>query len=386
MTENQILFSLLRSQLNGVPVENDTLQSLSLEVLEAVCKLADAHDLGHLVGQVLSGCKELPESQVVAAAKQRAMQAVFRYVNQSHDLAAVCKTLEDAQIPHIPLKGSVLRDYYPEPWFRTSGDIDVLVRKEDLEKASQVLQDVLGYQYRALTNHDIALTSATGNLLELHYDLTEDLVSPAQSEVMACVWEESSCMEGKTYGRQMPDALFYFYHIAHMAKHFIYGGCGIRPLMDLWIMNRKMSFDREQCDALLRKGELEAFSQKAEQLSEVWFSGVKADSLCQQMEQYILSGGVYGTVENRVTMSSVRSGGKLKYVLSRVFLSYDQLQYYYPALQKHKWLYPFCQVARWFRLIFGGGKAHALESMRTNAHLDDESLNSTEQFLKNIGL
>lgn len=386
MTENQILFSLLRSQLNGEPVDEETLQSLCPEVLEAVCKLADAHDLGHLVGQALSGCNAAAEVPAVAAAKQRAMQAVFRYVNQSHDLAVICKTLEEVCIPHIPLKGSVLREYYPEPWFRTSGDLDVLVQREDLEKASQTLQDVLGYRYRALTNHDIALTTTNGNLLELHYDLTEDLTSSAQRDVMAKVWEESFPQEGKTYCRQMPDTLFYFYHIAHMAKHFIYGGCGIRPLMDLWIMNRKMPLRREQCDALLREGKLDTFSQRAEQLSRVWFSGEKADPFSQQMEQYILSGGVYGTVENRVTMSQVKSGGKLKYVLSRVFLTYDQLQYYYPALQKHKWLYPVYQVVRWFELLFGKRKAHAKESMRASTQLNDESLDNTAQFLNRMGL
>ena len=31
-----------------------------------------------------------------------------------------CAVLEEAKIPYIPLKGTVLRDYYPEAWMRTS--------------------------------------------------------------------------------------------------------------------------------------------------------------------------------------------------------------------------------------------------------------------------
>ena len=171
-----------------------------------------------------------------------------------------------------------------------------------------------------------------------------------------------------------------------MAKHFLYGGCGIRPLMDIWVMHNRMSFDWEKCADLLQQGDLATFAQKAEKLSNIWFSGEKTEKIYQEMEDYILCGGVYGTVENRVEISQIRAGGKMKYFFSRVFLSYDELKYYYPILIKHKWLYPFCQVARWFGLVFGKGKTHAKAVFRSNSQLENENLNKTSQFLKEIGL
>ena len=43
--------------------------------------------------------------------------------------------IKKVQIPFLPLKGSVIRQYYPEPWMRTSCDIDILV---DFEKDAHV--------------------------------------------------------------------------------------------------------------------------------------------------------------------------------------------------------------------------------------------------------
>ncbi|MBO4954226.1 MAG: nucleotidyltransferase family protein, partial [Clostridia bacterium] len=36
-------------------------------------------------------------------------------------------------IDFMPLKGAVIRQYYPEPWMRTSCDIDIHVKKDRLE-------------------------------------------------------------------------------------------------------------------------------------------------------------------------------------------------------------------------------------------------------------
>ena len=56
------------------------------------------------------------------------IKAIYRHAQLSYEYVAVCDALETAQIPFIPLKGSVLRKWYPEPWMRTSCDIDILDR------------------------------------------------------------------------------------------------------------------------------------------------------------------------------------------------------------------------------------------------------------------
>ncbi|MBQ4052772.1 MAG: hypothetical protein IJD33_00350, partial [Clostridia bacterium] len=70
------------------------------------------------------------------------------------------------------------------------------------------------------------------------------------------------------------------------------------------------------------------------------------------LAEYIIGGGVYGTTQNRLIMQQVRTKRSFRYVLSRMFLSYDQLKMHYTVLEKHKWLYPFCQVGRWIKTAF----------------------------------
>ena len=53
--------------------------------------------------------------------------------------------MEEEKIPYAFFKGYELRELYPVPELRTMGDVDVLVRDEDLERTAEVLCG-LGYQ------------------------------------------------------------------------------------------------------------------------------------------------------------------------------------------------------------------------------------------------
>jgi hypothetical protein len=152
----------------------------------------------------------------------------------------------------------------------------------------------------------------------------------------------------------MPEEMFYFYHIAHMAKHFEIGGCGIRPFIDIWILDNIEDKDQSKQDALLKQGGLLRFAEVARHLSKVWLGNAEHTELTKQMEQYILRGGVYGNSENRILVQQQKKGGKTRYVISKIFIPYDVIKFHYPILQKHRWLTPFMQVRRWGKLIFCG--------------------------------
>ena len=102
------------------------------------------------------------------------MLAVYRYEKINYELGRLRKVLNEAKIPFIPLKGSVLRRYYPEPWMRTSCDIDVLVHEEAVDQAAQIIVDKLGYAYEKKQYHDISLMSDGGVHLELHHTIKEN--------------------------------------------------------------------------------------------------------------------------------------------------------------------------------------------------------------------
>ena len=184
----------------------------------------------------------------------------------------------------------------------------------------------------------------------------------------------------------MTDEMFYFYHIAHMAKHFEIGGCGIRPFIDLWILD-KLSFDNHsQRDTLLNEGGLLQFANVARRLSKAWLEGKEMDPVAEQMQDYILRGGVYGNVENRVAVQQQKKGGRIQYMLSRIFLPYDVIKFLFPVLQRHRWLTPVMEVARWGKIIFDGRMKRSMRELGYNKNISKEESDSISQFLKNIGL
>lgn len=101
-------------------------------------------------------------------------RAAFRCEQLEHELKKICGTLEKARIPFIPLKGSVLRRYYPEPWMRTSCDIDVFVREADLDRAIEALWENLSYRIGEISDHDVQIYTPNGQHIELHRNLIED--------------------------------------------------------------------------------------------------------------------------------------------------------------------------------------------------------------------
>ena len=87
---------------------------------------------------------------------------------------------------------------------------------------------------------------------------------------------------------------------------------------------------------------------------------------------------------------SIKTGflqfGKFGYAMSKIFLSYDVIKYQYPILFKHKWLWLYANVRRWFKLVFGGSAKRSIRELKMNNDLSDDKANETESYLKKIGL
>ena len=67
------------------------------------------------------------------------------------------------------------------------------------------------------------------------------------------VWEVSEEISPCHY--VMPDEVFYCYTISHIRKHLKDGGCGVRPLIDLWVLNNKIGCDDKKREELLKKAD-----------------------------------------------------------------------------------------------------------------------------------
>ena len=144
MTQNLIavMFSLLRYEIGQGDALGEEERAFCSEQMELLYKLSKKHDIAHLIGDALSKQKLLESGDEWAQKFQKErLLALYRYEQLNFALGEICQTLEEAKIPFMPLKGSVIRPYYPEPWMRTSCDIDVLVHEEDLDRAVAALTE-----------------------------------------------------------------------------------------------------------------------------------------------------------------------------------------------------------------------------------------------------
>lgn len=380
----QMLFALLRSAISGIYLTQEEQDKYSSDMLPNLLELSSKHDVVHLVVLGLKQNELISKDDMDF--KKHILKAVYRYERIKSEYEKLCDALEEARIPFLPLKGSVIRKYYPEAWMRTSCDIDVLVHEEDSEKAMSILINDLGYTYEEKSSHDLSFFTSTNLHIELHYDLVEDGIANESSEVLSNIWDTVTVREGCSFWCEMPDEMYYFYHIAHMAKHLENGGCGIRPFIDLWILDKMNGADKEKRDKLLYQGKLLKFAEAARKLSRIWFEHEEYDFISKQVEDYILRGGVYGNTENRVVMQQLKRGGRIKYALSKIFLPYDVIKFHYPILQKQRWLTPVMEVRRWCKLIFCGHLKRTVKEIHYNNCVSNDEAVGAKKFLESIGL
>ena len=351
------LFALLRYETCGAEIPKNVEESVKREeLLKALYETSKKHDLAHLIADALLKNKWVDRESVAGKVFARELQtSVFRYEQIRYELESVCTVLEEAKIAHMPLKGSVIRALYPQPWMRTSCDIDIYVQESDLDNATNVIVEKLGYRVEKKTTHDMDMYAPSGVHLELHYDLIEDTVYPKFKKPLSEIWANAVPVKDGAYTYKMTDEDFYFYHVAHTAKHLRNGGCGIRSFIDLWYLEKALPYNQDKVSALLQESGLTKFAQSARKLVGVWFDGETHDSVSAEMEAFIVRGGVYGVHENTIAVQV--SKGRFSYFLARVFPPYREMVGKYPTLKKCPILYPFYIVRRWFNLLFVRGRA-----------------------------
>lgn len=372
------------------------------DYLKRLFRLSKMHDVAHLAGDALdkndvfqkflnSAQNDNAEREIVLKAKtefeKQVFSAIYRAEQQQFEYGEICRIFEEEKFEFIPLKGSVLRAFYKKPWMRTSCDIDILVKRDKIKDIIRVLTKKYGYTYAIRTQHDYSLYSAGGVHIELHFILI--FHDESGDEFTKKVWNTATTAENCVYKKQMDGSLFYAYHLAHMAQHVLEGGgCGIKPFIDLYVMRKKMNLTEKNAEADLEKCGLTKFSQKVTELFNFWFYGEKPSENLSVFEEFIINGGVYGNLNNRASVGASKQQGKFKYVLKRIFVPYRSLCLLYPSLEKCPILFPFYQVARWFRLLKKDGVKvdGAVKELKSISNVSAEEKQKTAEMLKTLGL
>lgn len=352
MSVEEIMFALIRSEICGSPVNVDLQSNLTSEKYKELFILSHKHDLSHIVASALSRVSFIGDSEVSQAFHQELMRAVYRDAQRDYAINLTNDLLEKAQIPHINLKGSEIRHLYPQTWMRTSCDIDVLIHGSDIKLVENVLCNANYLRIDDSSTHDYNFVSPNKIHIEIHHTLTQDGKMTLTDDLLNSVWDEYVVPEeGSEYRYRLTPELFVIYHLAHMGRHLLHGGCGVRPFIDLWLIDKQYSIDTAKLKTLLTRCNLSALYDTSTKLAKVWLEDYKFDETTDKLEKYILCGGTYGTVTNAAKIKAASGVGKVRSFLNLMFLPKENLEVLYPNLKKHPVLYPFYQIKRWFRFF-----------------------------------
>lgn len=372
------LFQCLRNTICG---ESQPLVEMTDSEQEAFFKLACRQDVAHLVSKAIAMEQNHKISeQYIDKFKQQENLALYRYLYQNQALEDVKTLFADHQISFLPLKGSVIRKLYPQEWMRTSSDIDILIQDQDYDRARELLVEKCNFTAGEFGKKDTSFYQGKLVHLELHLRLLKDDTATEFSPEY--IW---SHVTQENYHCVMTEEDFYAYHIEHMRKHFMTGGCGIRFFLDLWILNHCNDAIQEQKrQEKLERCELKEFEQAVRRLSEVWFGQEQHTETTKQVEAYVLSGGIYGSVENWAVLQGVQQGGSLKSIWKRLWLPYEQLCWDYPSLEGRRYLQPYYEAKRFVRMIVDGRWKRSVTEVKASVRKKDQD--TVERMMQELKL
>ncbi len=336
-----ILIEILYATVNEVTNNESIKEKITPNILPAVYCLAKKHDLAHVVSSFVYRNKVEIDHNLMSQLQQEEIMSVYRHEQMKYAFREICGTFDEKGISYIPLKGSVIRPYYPYGSMRTSCDIDILIHEDDIEDAIISLENK-GYRCGVRNYHDVSLYSPSKIHLELHFNIQEKMGN--LDAVLKDAWKYARLTKGSQF--VFSKEFFAFHIFAHMAYHFLSGGCGIRSLLDIWVMEHKMGISFSCAKSLLEKAGIYQFAAEMSNLTELCFTKNNRDSFSDSVLQYIFQGGVYGSAQNHIAVDKSKSGSSFKYICKRIFLNPKLMSNLYPGLEKKPFLLPYYWVKR----------------------------------------
>lgn len=357
---------LLRFALHG---DAETLVSAEQIDWERVLRLAAKHGL---VNVIAAACARLsdglqPSAEQRAAINKRLRAVVVQESEQLYAIDELCAAAEQAGVYIMPIKGAVTKGRYPETYLRSMGDIDLLYKPEQHAEMKR-LTSSLGYgDFKEGLQHDSCSRGLVS--MEMHRLLTR--ADSPHCEYYNDIWDRCSPRQGGTYVYEMSAEDEFIYNFVHLTKHFLFGGIGVRFVMDVYVYDQ-IPLDRQYISDELDKLSLLAFYKKISALAEGWF-GTRCSTTegLQDIERFIIDGGLFGTKQNAAAAKAGK--GRVRAVLQSCFPSCANMVSMFPWLKKAPILLPIGWALRALR---------ALKSRRKNIRAEWEYAVTDSQEIK----
>lgn len=307
---------------------------------------------------------------------------------QMREIGRVFRAFEENGIDYMPLKGCKMKALYPKPELRIMGDADVLIRTEQREAITPIMEG-LGFTQTRESDHEWVWTS-DGLYLELHKRLIPSYTKDYYA-YFGEGWQLAKRVSGTSYAMSCEDEMIFLF--AHFAKHYRDGGIGCRYVADLWLYLR----DHPELDGSYIINKLEAlklseFYRNMLQVIAVWFDGAASDEKTDFITDFIFASGSWGESNSRVISRAIRDAGstakhsgKLAFLRELAFPDRFTLQEKYTVLKKHHWMLPLVWAWRpFYKLLFD--RKSVKRRRETMEYVTVERIDDRRQALHYVGL
>lgn len=183
----------------------------------------------------ISGKIQIDDTQYKAM-NNSVLLSIMKNIQKLQNIHVLLNYFNDNDIEHCVLKGESLSHLYAYPDSRISGDVDILVSPEQEELAMDILRkNGVDVEPRFELSHHAHCNSKKHGIIELHTtlysDLYDDIVfhSKINKTEKPIKLQLSDVSIINTLG--ITDGLNFTF--AHLIRHFIESGTGIRQIMDL---------------------------------------------------------------------------------------------------------------------------------------------------------
>lgn len=301
MTQKELFCNVIKA---SVFPQTQAMPKIPRAQYEALHEQLEAHALTALPARHLPW-EEMPQPLRKVWQKQLHDQKL-RFTQYLIQQEAVLRLFSQAQIPCAVLKGSVSASFYPEPVFRSMGDIDLLVPPGEQERAAKLLKDN-GFQafgYRDEMEQGFLKGST---LLELHIGVSTG--GPSSDTINAIILDHFHELQIKELYHFafpcLPESCNGLSMLEHMHRH-LRNGLGFRQVID-WMLYVDAYLDDNRwnstMDALFTQCGLATFAVVVTAMCQQYF-GLRTDGiswpqsadkgLCEELFDHLFSMGNFG--------------------------------------------------------------------------------------------
>ena len=331
-----------------------------------------------IVSVVRDGVKDQLPPAIAAQWKFNSIQEISSGVQLQEAQKKLTGLLDESGIKHVILKGSAAAIYYPEPYFRSMGDIDFWVPREQFDDCLQLLRENDYIETKGSDDRHIKLWK-DNVLFEMHrYFASEERQKPVDGYIEKAELERGRIKDSEFW--MLPEQENGLVLLCHIHQHLL-EGLGLRQIID-WMMYVHACLDDkgwEKFKPYARELGLEKLARAAAKLCVMYF-GLEADwcgeddEAADMLFDNIIQSGNFGHVHGsgrnveRVIVN-IKRRGVFHYLQKAGEFNWRETLRVRPWLRPVAWIYQIFRYAGQVKL-----------SGRTGGALRDHMKRSNERY------